>query len=438
MSVKRTMLGKCAVTLLGLASVMVITDEAHAEVVDLNGYEAKIETIGGKNVISTKKGKWDLNVTTDLKSKKSQTIYLNNSKPVEIKSVEVGKTLDVRGDGELTANNQNGQYGINVGDHLRAFKYDKYGSGKLTGKGEEAGVRVYNEVQMNAGELNAEGQQFGIWSYNDIKPHDDAVINANAKADNGIGIWAYRDIYAYDGAQVNATGGASGGYSEIAHIESRGEGSLISGTSNNVNSELSALHAKKEMLRAFDGATIREIYNNPDFEITKDKPINVVDKYNAVARNMTGMDTYNWSSDPIGVFNTSEGLLGSVKDPFRKGLIIGSRTDNASKAAKGEATQLKKGGTHELMFGEVKASYTVPVKLVHLFDTGMDIFKVEKIVNIEIGQMFKVLDYQYDISFTEGEFVAADKEDFIINDEIDGYEVTYKYEGDFDETMFNE
>lgn len=437
MTNKKTILTKSAIALLGITSLLVTADLAHAETIDLKGYDAKVGTSRGKNYIATKKGNWALDSSTVLQSSKNQKIELNNTVPVTINSIKVGKTLEVTGNGELTANNPNGEFGIDVGQHIKAFKGSKSGSGKIVGKGKTVGVRVYNEVQMDAGTLEAEGQTYGLWSYNDIKPHKDAVISAVAKADNGIGIWAYRDIYAYDGAQVLGTGGASGGYSEIAHIESRGEGSLISGTSNNINSKYSALHAQKQMLRAFTGGTVREVYNNPGFEITKDKPINVVSNYKNVARNMSDMQTYDWSSEPAGVYNTDAGLLGNLKEPFREGMIIGERVDEGKKKSKVELTELKKNGTHQVMFGNVKASYTMPVKLVHLFDNYSDVIRVEEIIDVEIGQTFVVGDHVYDISFTEGDYLGVDKEDFVIDENNeDGYTVTYKYEGDFNENHF--
>ncbi|WP_265456749.1 hypothetical protein [Enterococcus sp. HY326] len=134
---------------------------------DLKGYDATISTVNGKNVISTKKGTWDLDENSQIYSSQDLKIYLNNTTPVTIDSIYTKKDLEFSGAGELIADTE-GQFGLNVGNHLKAFKYTKNGVGKVVATGTEAGMRVENEVQMEGGSIEAYGQQYGLWCNNDI------------------------------------------------------------------------------------------------------------------------------------------------------------------------------------------------------------------------------------------------------------------------------
>lgn len=258
---------------------------------DLKGYDATIKTENGKNVLYTKKGKWDLDETSKIYSSKNITIYLDNSQPVDIDSIYAKKNLEFRGKGTLNAKTTD-QYGINVGGYLKSFKYTKKGTGEVTAKGSEAGIRVVNEIQSEGGSLKGTGEKYGIWTNNDIKPYYSAKITGIAN--DGIGIWAYRDIYAWKGAKVYGEGTLSGAYSQIAHIKAEDYGT-ITGVSTNLNSNYSALHTQKKRLEADDGGRLIEEYKvDPTIlEANSFKPTD----YTAIRRNMLNFTNYRWTSD---------------------------------------------------------------------------------------------------------------------------------------------
>lgn len=260
---------------------------------DLKGYDATIKTENGKNVLYTKKGKWDLDATSKIYSSKNIKIYLNNTEPVNIDSIYAKKGLEFRGRGTLNAVTSD-QFGINVGGDLKSFKYTKKGTGTVTAIGAEAGIRVTKEIQSNGGTLEGRGGEFGIWTYNDIKPYYGAVIKGIATEDRGIGIWAYRDIYAWKGAKVYGEGNLSGAYSQIAHIKAEDYGT-ITGVSTNLNSNYSALHTQKKRLEADDGGRLIEEYKvDPAIlEANSFKPTD----YTAIRRNMLNFTNYRWTSD---------------------------------------------------------------------------------------------------------------------------------------------
>lgn len=70
---------------------------AFAEVVDLQGYSAKITTVEDQNYVSTSKGKWVLTEDTQIISNKAQVLELNNTIPAKIDSLYMKKNLELRG-----------------------------------------------------------------------------------------------------------------------------------------------------------------------------------------------------------------------------------------------------------------------------------------------------------------------------------------------------
>lgn len=315
---------------------------------DLRGYDAVIETKNGGNVLTTKKGSWDLNEDTKIFSSRSLKIYLNNTDPVKIDAIYSKGSLEFRGKGEIVADTD-GEFGINVDGYLKVFKYTKYGVGKVVGKGTESGVRAYNEIQMEGGTLEGYGQKYGIWTYNDIKPYFSAKIKAVASAENSIGIWAYRDIYAWKGATVYGEGEASGAYTHIAHIQAE-HGGTIKGVSRNINSPLSALHAQKQMLRAYhDGKVIEEYVLNRQ-ETSKWRPYQpvAITNYGSIKRNMNDFQKYSWNvlGNSGSVTVTPEGLKLSS---MRKSTIEGIRPI----AVDSEPTKIKANGVHIVRLTDV-------------------------------------------------------------------------------------
>lgn len=417
----------------GLASgIQADAAEALTGNVDLKGYDATITTNAkGETLLTTKKGEYELTENSKIYSSKSLEIKLDNKNAAQIDSIYVKGTLEFVGAGELNAVSD-GEVGIEATTHIRAFKNTKYGEGKVTGTGKNYGIRLQNEIQMDGGTLEGYGADFGIWSNNDIKPYKTAVLKGVST--NGTGIWAYRDIYAWKGATVIAEGLNCGGYSQIAHIQAEDAGSSITGISHNINSQYSALHAQKEMLRAYNGAVVREEYVKPDFSITRDVAVDVL-QYSSVARNMKYMSNYTWSSDPTGVFYTENGLLGDIKQPFRNGTIKGERvetgtTANKTVGKKNEVTELKKNGVHQVLFSEAQADYTVPITLNHIFNEGTNYEVIfTQVIEVELDTLFVVDDNQYDFSFTEYMYLNADKSDFVVTDET---VVNYYYMGELD------
>ncbi|WP_207695187.1 hypothetical protein DOK67_0001279 [Enterococcus sp. DIV0212c] len=397
---------------------------------DLNGYAATVTTkADGTNVLTTRKGEYLLNEDATLYSSKTITITLNNTKPVDMGAIDAKRTLEFRGDGQLNVQTT-GEVGINVGEHLKAFKFTKYGKGHVTATAADTGLFVHNEIQMDGGTVEGFGKNYGVYSENDIKPHNDAVLKGTSS--EGTGIYAYRDIYAWKGATVVGEGKVSGARSIIAHIQAEGAGSSITGISTDINSSLSALHADKQMLRAYSGAVVREEYRKPAFEITDDVPVFVTD-FASVARNMSDMKNYTWVSEPDNVFlNEAGGLLGDLaKGTPNKLKIIGTRQE--SKLNKNEVSQLKTNGKHEVIFSETPTKFTLPVTTKHWVlnhKTGEYQLYKETIYDIEIGNMFKVKDYLYDFGETEWTLKKIDHEDFEVVKDGNEYVVNYYYNVD--------
>ncbi|WP_375178500.1 carbohydrate-binding domain-containing protein [Enterococcus rotai] len=402
---------------------------------DLNGYAATVTTKpDGTNVLTTKKGEYLLNENASLYSSKIITITLNNTKPVNMGAINAKRTLEFRGNGELNVNT-NQEVGINVGDHLKAFKFTKYGKGHVTANAAGTGIFVHNEIQMDGGTVEGVGTNYGVYSENDIKPYNDAVLKGTSS--EGTGIYAYRDIYAWKGATVVGEGKVSGARSIIAHIQAEGAGSSITGISTDINSSLSALHADKQMLRAYSGAVVREEYRKPAFEITEDVPVFVTD-FTSVARNMRDMKNYTWVSEPDNVFlNEQGGLLGDTAKGTPKELkIIGSRQESKLHN-KNEVSQIKLNGKHEVIFSETPTGFTIPVLTKYwVFDN-----KAKEYVlydssehNIDVNTIFHVKDYGYTFGpEDEVSLQSIDKEDFLVEKNDDEYVVNYYYRVDFSE-----
>lgn len=398
---------------------------------DLNGYAATVTTkADGTNVLTTRKGEYLLNENASLYSSKIITITLNNTKPVNMGAINAKRTLEFRGNGELNVKT-NEEVGINVGDHLKAFKFTKYGKGHITATAAGTGVFVHNEIQMDGGTVEGFGKNYGVYSENDIKPYHDAVLKGTGS--EGTGIYAYRDIYAWKGATVVGEGKVSGARSIIAHIQAEGAGSSITGISTDINSQYSALHADKQMLRAYSGAVVREEYRKPTFEITDDVPVFVTD-FTSVARNMRDMKNYTWVSEPDNVFlNEQGGLLGDLSKGTPKELkIIGSRQESKLHN-KNEVSQIKTNGKHEVIFSETPTKFTLPVTTKHwVLDFDTDEFKLynETVYDIEIGNIFEVNNYLYDFGKTEWDLLKIDREDFEVVKDGNEYVVNYYYEAD--------
>ncbi|OJG97843.1 hypothetical protein RV18_GL003857 [Enterococcus termitis] len=395
---------------------------------DLKGYAATITTKNdGTNVLTTKKGEYLLNETAKIYSSSSIVITLNNTKPVTINSINTKCTLELRGNGEMQVQTQD-DVAINVGTYFKAFKLTKYGKGKVTASASKIGLKVKNEIQMEGGSVEASGAEYGIYCDNDIKPYYDAVLKGVSS--NGTGIYAYRDIYAWKGATVIGEGQVAGARSIIAHIQAEDAGSSITGISHDINSPLSALHADKQMLRAYHGAVVREEYVKPDFKISDEEPLNLTQNYVTVARNMKNMANYDWSSTPESVYLANGGLLGDVTKPFKDGTVIGTRTNSSACVDKNEVTQLKKNGRHEVVFTGTSSHYIVPVLTRHYVDSQLEgnyeLYK-EEIHYVEVGSLVKVDDFQLDFSWTESTYEGADKTDFIAVKDGTPLEINYKY-----------
>ncbi|MGX7150800.1 hypothetical protein [Enterococcus ureasiticus] len=402
---------------------------------DLKGYDATITTkADGTNVLTTKKGEYLLDETATLYSSRTITINLNNTKPVNMGAINVKSTLEFRGNGELNVTTTE-DTGISVGMHLRAFKMSKYGKGHVTATAAGTGLFVHNEIQMDGGTVEGFGANYGIYSENDIKPYHDAVLKGTSS--EGIGIYAYRDIYAWKGATVIGEGKVAGARSIIAHIQAEDAGSSITGISTDINSPYSALHADKQMLRAYSGAVVREEYKKPTFEITDDIPVFVTD-FTSVARNMKDMKNYTWVSEPDNVFLDAQGgLLGDLSKGTPKELkIIGSRQESKLCLNKNEVSQLKTNGKHEVIFSETPTRFVVPVTVKHwIYDTNIKEYVVyqESVHDMEIGSEFKVNDYIFDFSSVggEGQLEKIDHSDFIVEKTGKDLVVNYYYDVEF-------
>ncbi|MHC5227697.1 hypothetical protein ACYSNW_05385 [Enterococcus sp. LJL99] len=129
---------------------------AFAEVVDLQGYSAKITTVEDQNYVSTSKGKWVLTEDTQIISSKAQVLALNNTIPEKIDSLYMKKNLELRRNGELNVEIEE-QFGINVLGNLYAFTCTGYGAGKVVAAGKVDGVHVYGALKLYSGTLEGMG-----------------------------------------------------------------------------------------------------------------------------------------------------------------------------------------------------------------------------------------------------------------------------------------
>lgn len=398
---------------------------------DLKGYDATITTkADGTNVLKTKKGEYDLNETSTIYSSKIITVTLNNTIPANINKIQAKNTLELRGNGQLNVNTTE-DVGITVGNHFKAFKHAKYGKGSVTTNASKIGLRVHNEIQMEGGLVEATGAEYGIYCENDIKPYYDSILKGTSS--DGTGIYAYRDIYAWKGATVVGEGKVSGARSIIAHIQAEDEGSSITGISTDINSSLSALHADKQMLRAYRGAVVREEYKNLGFVVSDEEPLNLTATYQTVARNMKFMENYAWASNPESVYLATGGILGDVTKPFKEGTIIATRVGETCKKNKNEVTQLKNGGKHEVAFSGTSSYYVVPVITRHYVNdyTNDDYPLYKEIVHmIEVGTEVNIDEFKLDFSYTENEYLGADKSNFIAIKDGTEYIINYKYRAD--------
>lgn len=336
---------------------------------DLKGGTTTIVTENGVNILKKGLKKYELTEESVIYSSCALTVNLNNTLPVNIDSIYTKSSLYINGNGELNADTKTGQFGINVGGYFKPFYCS--GKGKITAKGNEAGIRVHNEIRMKAGTVEAYGTNYGIWCNNDIKPFLSSVLKGTAT--EGTGIWAYRDIYAWTGATVVGEGKVSGARSAIAHIQAEGKGSSITGISNDINSGVSALQADRKMLRAYCGAVVREEYRKPTFEISFDTPVFVTD-YKTVKRNMNNMKNYTWTSEPGGVYLNNQG--GLLADPAQGSpssmRVVGTRQAKncciVNYGVKCEPTQLKYAGVHQVIFSEAPTAFTVKVTVNYWID----------------------------------------------------------------------
>ena len=400
---------------------------------DLKGLEATISTKpDGTNVLKTKKGEFDLDSTSTIYSSKTMVLNLKNTTPIEINKIQVDKTLELRGTGQLNITTAE-DVAITVGEHFKAFKASKYGKGKVTANGAKIGLRVHNEIQMEGGSVEANGNEYGIYCENDIKPYYDSILKGTSV--NGIGIYAYRDIYAWKGATVVGEGKVAGARSIIAHIQAEDQGSSITGISTNIDSSLSALHADKKMLRAYRGAIVREEYRDSNVVINDETPVNIPKTYKTIARNMNFMENYTWNSEPESVYLAEGGLLGDVEKTFKNGKIVATRTGETCKKNKEETTQLKSNGKHELVLSGASTYYEVPIITRHYVnnyqgpDDGYTLYK-EIIHMVEAGSEVNADDFKLDFSYTENEYIGADKTNFTAVKDGTEYIITYKYRAD--------
>lgn len=398
------------------------------ESTDLKGYAATITTQNdGTNVLTTKKGEYVLNENAKIYSSSSIIITLNNTKPVNVNSINAKHTLELRGNGEMNVDTTD-DVAINVGTHFRAFKTTKYGKGKVTASASKIGLKVENEIQMEGGSVEASGSEYGVYSNNDIKPYYDAILKGVSS--NGTGIYAYRDIYAWKGATVIGEGKVAGARSIIAHIQAEDAGSSITGISHDINSSLSALHADKQMLRAYNGAVVREEYKEANLIITDDVPLNLTSNYKTVARNMKNMANYNWSSDPESVYFANGGLLGDIDKSFENATVKATRTNPSVCVEKNEVSQLKKNGTHEVIFSGATSQYIVPVIARHYVydDNTKDYVLYQEVVHpTEVGSLVKVDDLKIDFPGAESDYMGADRTDFVAYKDGTPLVINYKY-----------
>lgn len=321
--------------------------------IDLKGADATITTnYAGDSLLTTKKDTYLLTEDSEIYSSKSILINLHNTSPVEIEAINARNHLEFRGNGELVINSR-GKIGMQVGGHLRAFKNSKYGTGKVIAMGTQTGVMVQRQIHMDGGRLEGYGAQYGIWVYDDIIPYTTAYIKGLST--DGIGIWTYNTVHAIKGATVVGEGYQSGVYSQNGYIQADQVGASITGTSHNIYSLYSALHAHKgrNRIHASGNSVVREIYKNPGFYVSTDKPVHVRNLYSTVARNMYDMSKYTWASRPFGVYyQVGYGLLSDGSNDFfdENSTITGTRTVTGTAIDKTEEVYLRRNSTHEVIF----------------------------------------------------------------------------------------
>ncbi|WP_314067047.1 hypothetical protein [uncultured Vagococcus sp.] len=402
--------------------------EAHAVLTggtDLKGYDATIITDAqGTTILSTKKGTYELQSNSTIYSSKDIKITLNNSQPITINGIQAAKDLEFRGAGELDVTTTS-DVAINVGNHLKAFKYS--GNGKVVGTANGTGVKVHNEIQMKDGTVEGYGNNFGVYSDNDIKPYYGAVLKGTSE--NGIGIYAYRDIYAWKGATVVGKGKISGARSIIAHIQAEDAGSSITGISTNINSHLSALHADKQMLRAYSGAAVNEVYENSGLVIT-DNPFVINQAYKTVGRNMSNIENYVWSSNPKAVAIENGGLV--VNTSFKDGQITAVRQNAALKKGN-EVTQLKKDGRHTVTFSGASTELFTTLLVKHWVDLEDDLgyrLYTEEEIQVEVGDLVNVNMLQFDFTEEEMELDSSDSQDFVAVKSKEPKVINFYYTGE--------
>lgn len=337
-----TILAVC--TVFAISSTSVEATSVLSADVDLKGYDSTITTQeDGSTLLTNKKGEYVLDETSSIYSSKAIKIILSNTSPADIQSINVKGNLYVRGDGELNVSTTE-DIGINVTGYFKPFYETKYGAGKITSKAAKIGLFAKNELIMKGGTLEATGEEYGIYSENDIKIYNDAIVKGTSS--QGTGIYAYHDIYAWKGATIVGEGAVSGARSVIAHIQAEDEGSSITGILTNNQSDFSALHADKKILRAYKGAVVREEYRTP--EIGEEFGlIDVLTNYPAIARNMTNIENYNWVS--VSDFGEEEVEVadGSIYIQSDEASALKASRNTAVKE---EVTQLKTQGVHEVLF----------------------------------------------------------------------------------------
>ncbi|GCF93203.1 hypothetical protein NRIC_10940 [Enterococcus florum] len=348
---------KGSVLALGIAAAVFVGGaDAFAARVDLGGYPAEIRTENAQNVIVTKRGKWKLDASTELYSSKNQTIVLKNTTPAQIDSIYATRCLTVKGNGELQAITQSGQYGINVGQTLNAFGGCGGGRGTLKAVGNEAGVRV-RDLCIQAGKLNAEGPRYGIYADCNVKSYCTAVVNALATNDDSVGTWAGSSVIATSKGQIISEGGASGAYARNCYVKAEC-GGLLKGISRNLRSNLSALHAERTSLCACSKATLIEEYTyDPILNWQPRVPVNLTE-YVAIRRNMAKVTNYRWSIEEGQGQILSVTPQGISMDNMINATLVGKRSTSC---VKGEPTKLACCSQHIVRIKNIYMS--VPVRM---------------------------------------------------------------------------
>lgn len=332
-------------TVLAIGSINVEAASILSSDVDLKGYDSTVTTQeDGSTLLTNKKGEYVLDETSSIYSSKAIKITLSNTSAANIQSISVKGDLYFRGNGELNVSTTE-DIGINVTGYFKPFYETKYGEGKITSKATKIGLLVKKELMMKGGVLEATGEEYGIYGENDVKTYNNTILKGTSS--KGTGIYAYRDIYAWKGATVVGEGEVSGARSVIAHIQAEDAGSSITGILTNNQSEFSALHADKQMLRAYKGAVVREEYKTPEIGNFLGL-LNVLTDYPVVARNMNNIENYNW------VALTDDGQETEILIEDGSIFVLSGKASvlkaSRNTAVKTEVTQLKTQGVHEVLF----------------------------------------------------------------------------------------